>query len=218
MIISCPACESRFKIDPDRVPADGKQVRCGKCAHVWRIAADGGSMPPAADSAPAPEPAEVGRVPGLFGKPRPAESPRDDDGPEQPGEQLAASTSSHPAGTVQNGENGGGEAAETGEADQAGTETGAGNGASPPPPLLGTTITPNARQKLAEARKGRSRVRFLIIALALMIVAVVAVSFITGSDGLDDALRNVPGLDDGDTGADVVDEDVVDETPATDSQ
>lgn len=204
MIISCPACESRFKIDPDRVPAEGRQVRCGKCAHVWRIAADGGSMP-AADGSP-PESADTGSRSGLFGKSPPAtddmpagengsSSPADDlrdgNGPENPAEQVPATMSDNAAAAVQEG------------------ETDAGNDAGPAPPLLGSTITPNARQKLAEARKGRSRVRFLVIALALMIVAVVAVSFIKGTDGLNDALRNVPGLDEGNAGDGIIDENPV---------
>lgn len=209
MIISCPACESRFKIDPDRVPAEGRQVRCGKCAHVWRIAADGGSIPAADGSPPEPagagdpaESADAGSRSGLFGRstpatddmpvgetvsPSPADESRDGDGPENPAEQVAATMSDNAAAAVQEG------------------ETDAGNDADPALPLLGSTITPNARQKLAEARKGRSRVRFLVIALALMIVVVVAVSFIKGADGPNDALRNVPGLDEGNAGGIVED-------------
>ncbi len=35
MIISCPECGGRFRIDPSALGADGRTVRCSKCAHKW---------------------------------------------------------------------------------------------------------------------------------------------------------------------------------------
>ncbi len=35
MIISCPECGGRFRIDPSALGAGGRTVRCGKCAHTW---------------------------------------------------------------------------------------------------------------------------------------------------------------------------------------
>jgi len=35
MIITCPNCSSRFKVNPDTFPAEGRDVRCGKCKHQW---------------------------------------------------------------------------------------------------------------------------------------------------------------------------------------
>ncbi len=35
MIISCPECRGRFRIDPSALGAGGRTVRCSKCAHTW---------------------------------------------------------------------------------------------------------------------------------------------------------------------------------------
>ena len=35
MILSCPACGSRFTIDPSVLGPRGRQVRCGKCRETW---------------------------------------------------------------------------------------------------------------------------------------------------------------------------------------
>lgn len=35
MILDCPSCSSRFLLPPGSIPADGRDVRCGKCGHVW---------------------------------------------------------------------------------------------------------------------------------------------------------------------------------------
>ena len=35
MIISCPECSGKFRIDPSALGAAGRRVRCGKCAHTW---------------------------------------------------------------------------------------------------------------------------------------------------------------------------------------
>lgn len=233
MIISCPACESRFNIDPDRVPASGRQVRCGKCGHVWRIAADGSPVADVTGNPSAPEQA-VTDGPSRFSVGRstpPADEPsamedgslppptdrQDDESPETAAEppliEPASEPSDYPADTVQDSRPQPAAVADTGataESSVAGKTDGGGDGdeaegasgaadtgsdARPVPPLLGSTMTPNARQKLAEARKGRSRVRFLVIALVLMVVAALAVSFIRRHDSLNDALRMVPGLD-----------------------
>lgn len=47
MIISCPSCETRFKVDGARLAADGTKVRCSKCGHVWRTMPDGQPASPA---------------------------------------------------------------------------------------------------------------------------------------------------------------------------
>ena len=46
MIISCPECRGRFRIDPSALGTDGRTVRCGKCAHTWL------QTPPPPESAP----------------------------------------------------------------------------------------------------------------------------------------------------------------------
>jgi predicted Zn finger-like uncharacterized protein len=35
MIVSCPACESRFQVDQEQLGRDGRTVRCGKCGNCW---------------------------------------------------------------------------------------------------------------------------------------------------------------------------------------
>lgn len=40
MILSCPACEARFKIPDDEVWEDGRDVRCSDCGHIWHAEKD----------------------------------------------------------------------------------------------------------------------------------------------------------------------------------
>lgn len=35
MIVTCPACATRFMIDPRALGAGGRSVRCSQCNHVW---------------------------------------------------------------------------------------------------------------------------------------------------------------------------------------
>ena len=57
MIISCPECGGRFRVDPRELDAGGRTVRCGKCAHTWRQAPpdpeSGTGREKGTDSAPA---------------------------------------------------------------------------------------------------------------------------------------------------------------------
>jgi predicted Zn finger-like uncharacterized protein len=36
MILTCPACTTRFLIADLTIPTEGRDVRCGRCKHVWR--------------------------------------------------------------------------------------------------------------------------------------------------------------------------------------
>lgn len=77
MILSCPSCSARFRIDADQLGVAGRKVRCAKCGHVWHATPDqdeeGEATESGAASGPEAEPA---------GAP-PAEAD-DDDLPEGP--------------------------------------------------------------------------------------------------------------------------------------
>ena len=38
MLLTCPNCETVFRVDSDRIGAEGQSVRCSVCAHVWQAA------------------------------------------------------------------------------------------------------------------------------------------------------------------------------------
>jgi predicted Zn finger-like uncharacterized protein len=61
MILTCPACSTRYQADAAKFPPEGRDVRCAKCSHVWRQA---GPEPeyvappePVAEAVPEPAPA-----------------------------------------------------------------------------------------------------------------------------------------------------------------
>ena len=35
MIIACPNCNKKFKIDNSLIPDEGRDLQCGSCNHVW---------------------------------------------------------------------------------------------------------------------------------------------------------------------------------------
>ena len=37
MIISCPECSSRFNIDKNLIPKDGRLLQCSNCMHKWHF-------------------------------------------------------------------------------------------------------------------------------------------------------------------------------------
>ncbi|MEQ8602325.1 MAG: zinc-ribbon domain-containing protein [Marivibrio sp.] len=42
MILTCPNCRSRFKVKPEALGAQGRTVKCAKCAHKWFASPDDG--------------------------------------------------------------------------------------------------------------------------------------------------------------------------------
>ena len=52
MIIACPNCSTRFKLDAARIPSKGAKVRCAQCSHVWLLQP---AEPPARKPKPKPQ-------------------------------------------------------------------------------------------------------------------------------------------------------------------
>jgi predicted Zn finger-like uncharacterized protein len=67
VIVSCPACATRFSLDASLLGPNGRNVRCAKCGHRWKQepAAPIEPLPPVElDAPPADEP-PAGMAPGL---------------------------------------------------------------------------------------------------------------------------------------------------------
>ena len=47
MILVCPSCSTRYLLSSSAIGADGRDVRCAKCAHQWFQAGDQDMPPPA---------------------------------------------------------------------------------------------------------------------------------------------------------------------------
>lgn len=54
MILTCPACATRYQADEAKFPPQGRKVRCAKCGHVWHQ--PGSPTPPEPDIAAVPPP------------------------------------------------------------------------------------------------------------------------------------------------------------------
>jgi predicted Zn finger-like uncharacterized protein len=70
MIVSCPACESRFEVDQEQLGFKGRIVRCGKCGNCWHqmpdndpraAVAEEPGPPPRRRPPPPPPPKKKGR-------------------------------------------------------------------------------------------------------------------------------------------------------------
>ncbi|MFP4002279.1 MAG: DUF3426 domain-containing protein [Alphaproteobacteria bacterium] len=71
MILTCPACSTRYRTDPDNFRPEGRRVRCSACGDVWFQ-----TPPPEPEQAVEPEsPVPLLAAPGASGPARRAPSP-----------------------------------------------------------------------------------------------------------------------------------------------
>jgi len=57
MILTCPACGTRYQADEAKFPPEGRMVRCAKCSHAWHQ--------PGPVAAPEPDVAEITPAPDV---------------------------------------------------------------------------------------------------------------------------------------------------------
>lgn len=55
MILACPSCGARFKIDAAKLQPNGRTVRCAKCRHTWRAEPESEPAEPAGAAESDPE-------------------------------------------------------------------------------------------------------------------------------------------------------------------
>lgn len=74
MIVTCPNCEAKYRVEPAALEARGGRVKCASCAHAWTVEDEALTLSepvaapqPEPEPAPAPEPA-----PSLQEKPHAA--------------------------------------------------------------------------------------------------------------------------------------------------
>ncbi len=64
MILTCPACQTRYEVDAAKFPPQGRNVRCARCSNVWHADAEDEPAfepepPEPTYAAPEPSPREV---------------------------------------------------------------------------------------------------------------------------------------------------------------
>lgn len=75
MILTCPACSTRYQVDESKFPPDGRSVRCAKCGHVWHQSPPVSQPDDELFAAPSEEPPPPPPPP----EPTEDEGPQDDD-------------------------------------------------------------------------------------------------------------------------------------------
>src|SRR6266566_3576180 len=70
MNVTCPSCETVYRVDPSKVPAGGVRARCAVCSNVFPVNASV-ATPPMAPAPATPKPPPVAPAP-----PAPPPAPR----------------------------------------------------------------------------------------------------------------------------------------------
>ncbi len=77
MRLTCPNCGTQYEIDAALLPAEGREVQCSACGHVWFQDAPGtatrSAQAPAAENAAQPDPAPEQPAPASDAAPHAAE-------------------------------------------------------------------------------------------------------------------------------------------------
>jgi predicted Zn finger-like uncharacterized protein len=65
MRITCPSCEANYDVPDGAIPADGREVQCSECGHVWTQKPDkpGPDIPPPPRPTPVPKPTRASLAP-----------------------------------------------------------------------------------------------------------------------------------------------------------
>src|SRR5437870_5826493 len=64
MNVTCPSCETVYRVDPAKVPAGGVRARCAVCSNVFPVNASAGAAAPAAVAGGRPPAAPGPAAPG----------------------------------------------------------------------------------------------------------------------------------------------------------
>lgn len=73
MIVTCPSCSSKYRVEADALAKRGGRVRCATCSHVWTVEDEALTLTEPAEPTPEPTPEpEPEPAPSLQDKPHAA--------------------------------------------------------------------------------------------------------------------------------------------------